>query len=289
LLSNRRYIGIFLALTSGVAFMASNTLAGVSYQDGTNPLTVSATRFILPAVILFFLLKKNNLSVALPKLVILFSGIIGLITAIYTIALLSAIEILPFAIAILIFYLFPIITGLALAIMGWQNLTPTMVFSSVIAFMGIALALGIEFSNLNHWGIIYAGIAAAGLASVSVISNRLMVNEDARVVTLYLCTSATLVFIFICFFSGQFTVPKTNAGWISVATSHLFYAYATIAFYISISLIGAGETTFYINIEPIMAVAAGFLLLGQSLTALQYAGIFIVILALLYNGSKNSS
>ena len=193
----------------------------------------------------------------------IFAGLIGVITAIYTISLLSAIEILPFAIAILIFYLFPILTGLTLAILGWRNLNITMTISSCVAFFGIALALGAEFNNLNHTGIIFAGLAAVGLAMVSVLSNKLMTNEDPRLITFYLCISATLVFWLVCVLTGNFSAPNTYFGWTTLVTSHLFYAYATIAFFISISLIGAGETTFYINIEPIAAIGSGFFLLGM--------------------------
>lgn len=266
--------------------MASNSLAGVSYQFGTNPLTVSTTRFVLPAITLIWVLKTSGLALALPKRIAIISFILGFITVIYTIALLSAIEVLPLAIAILIFYLFPIFTGLMLAVLGWQKLSLAMAISSVIAFLGIALALGAEFINLNGWGVVYAAVAAAGLATISVVSNRLMANEDARLVTLHMCISATLILIIVCLLNGGFALPKTDSGWIIIITSHAFFAYATIAFFIAISLIGAGETTFYNNIEPIMAVGVGFLFLNQNLTILQYVGIFIVLIALLYNGKK---
>lgn len=285
----KRYIGLFLALSSAVGFMASNTLAGLSYQGGTNPLTVSATRFILPAIALILLLKISGLTLTLPKRIAIISFILGLITVIYTIALLSSIEVLPLAIAILIFYLFPIFTGLILAVLGWQKLTLTMTISSAIAFLGIALALGVEFTNLNRLGMIYAAIAALGLATISATSNRLMANEDARHVTLYICVSTTLTMMIVCLISGGFQLPTTSLGWISIGTSHIFYAYSMIAFYIAISTIGAGETTFYSNIEPIMAVGAGFLFLGQTLANLQYAGIIIVVLALLYNERKRTT
>ena len=268
--------------------MASNTLAGVSYQFGTDPLTVSATRFILPAIILIWILKIEGITLALPIRIAIFSFILGIINVIYNLALLNAIEVLPLAIAILIFYLFPIFTGLMLAVLKWQKLSSTIVISSLIAFSGIALALGVEFANLNGWGIIYGIVAATGLSTVSVMSGRVMVNEDARIVTLYMCISATLILIIMCLLTGDFSIPKIKIGWITIITSHAFYAYAMIAFYSAISLIGARDTTFYNNIEPIMAVGAGFLFLGQNLTVLQYIGIFIVLIALLYNGKRAS-
>jgi drug/metabolite transporter (DMT)-like permease len=69
----------------------------------------------------------------------------------------------------------------------------------------------------------------------------------------------------------------------------VFYAYALIGYYVAIAMIGAGYTTFYSNVEPVMAVGTGFLFLGQSLAPLQYAGIFVVVMALLYAGRKSGS
>ena len=150
--------------------MASNTLAGVSYQFGTNPLTLSATRFILPVIVLILILKMRGLGLVLPNRIAVIPFILGLITVIYTMALLHAIEVLPLAIAILIFYLFPLFTGLMLAVFRWQKLSLSMIMSGLIAFLGITLALGAEFIDLDGWGIIYAVTAAIGLATVSVMS-----------------------------------------------------------------------------------------------------------------------
>lgn len=286
LFSSKRAIGLFLALTSAVGFLVSNTMAGLSYQGGTNPLTVATTRFFIPAIALVVLLRLSGATLILPKRAGVISVGLGALTVIYTMALLSAIEILPLAIAILIFYLFPIFTGLMLAVLGWRKLTMTMALSTLIAFVGIGLALGVDFKNLDSWGMIFGLISGLGLAAVSVVSNRLMVNQDPRTATLYICISTTLMMIVISLVTGDFKLPNTNSGWIGLSTSHAFYAYSMIAYYIAISKIGAGDTTFYSNIEPIMAVGTGFVFLGQSLEPLQYIGIVVVVFALLYAGRK---
>ncbi len=269
--------------------MISNTFAGVSYQDGINPLTISASRFILPAIALVFLLKFLKINLTLSKRTGLICILLGVITVIYTIALLNAIELLPFAIAILIFYLFPVLTGLTLSILGLKKLTLRMGVTTLIAFLGLALALGVEFVNLNGLGMIYALIAALGLASVSIISSQLMNKKDPRIITLHICVYATLVLFCICLATGKLALPVTFHGWTNVMISQIFYAYAMISFFIAISLIGAGNTTFYSNFEPILAVASGFLFLGQNLVMLQYVGIFIVVIALFLSENKSKS
>ncbi|MAV87679.1 MAG: hypothetical protein CMM67_05465 [Rhodospirillaceae bacterium] len=289
LISNKRYLGLFLALSSAASFMISNTFAGVSYQDGVNPLTISATRFILPAIALVILLKILKIDLVLPKRPGLICILLGVITVIYTIALLNAIELLPFAIAILIFYLFPVLTGLTLSIIGVADTTFRTAATTLIAFFGLALALGVEFTNLDGLGMIYALVAAIGLASVSVISSQLMSNHDPRKITLYICVYTTLLMAFISLANGKLALPVTFQGWTSVMISIIFYAYAMISFFIAISIIGAGDTTFYSNFEPILAVASGFLFLGQNLVMFQYIGILIVVVALFLSENKSKS
>ncbi|MFP6711637.1 MAG: DMT family transporter [Rhodospirillales bacterium] len=284
--SNKRTLGLFLALTSAVGFAFSNTFASLSYQSGVNPLTITATRFILPGIALVILLRMSGTGFILPKRPGLVAASLGFISIIYTMALLSAIEVLPLAIAVLIFYLFPIFTALMLALLGWRKLTPTMAVSGGIAFLGLGIALGAEFENLDGWGLIYGLISAIGLATVSVISNRLMTGYDPRQATLYMCVSTTLIMVVISLITGGYSIPVSSLGWTHFLISLSFFAYAMIGYYFCISLIGAGDTTFFSNLEPIVAVGTGFVFLGQALAPLQYIGITIVVCALIYAGRK---
>ena len=127
MLTNQRTFGIVLALISAVNFALANTLAGVAYNGGSDPITMLATRFILAAILLFFMLKSAGKPVLMKGRANLAGIALGLLTVIYTFALLSAINLLPVSIAILLFYLFPILTAFILAALGWGKLTPTMV------------------------------------------------------------------------------------------------------------------------------------------------------------------
>ncbi len=94
-MQSQRLVGIFLALVSAVFFAVSNTLAGVAYKGGSNPFTLSATRFILPAILLFFILLLSGKTVVLHRRVAGVAASLGLISVVYTFALLKAIELLP--------------------------------------------------------------------------------------------------------------------------------------------------------------------------------------------------
>ncbi len=286
---SQRFAGVFLALVSAVFFALSNTLAGVAYLGGSDPFTLSATRFILPAIILFFLLLFTGKAIVLERRAGMTAAVLGLISVVYTFALLKAIELLPVSIAILIFYLFPILTAFILAIFAAIRLSARMIVSAFVVFAGLSLALAVQFRELNPVGMLAGLVSAIGFAIVCSVSNRLMLGQDSRQVTLYLSAAATIVMIVISAFVGHFQLPVTTAGWAGFLASNILYAAAIIGFYISISMVGAGAATFFVNLEPIVVVGAGYVFLGQVISVWQMVGIVIVIGALIYGSQTGHS
>jgi drug/metabolite transporter (DMT)-like permease len=279
---SQRLAGTFLALVSAVFFALANTLAGVAYQGGTNPFTLSATRFILPVILLFFVLTASGRKIALDQRSAGIAAVLGVISVIYTFALLKAIELLPVSIAILIFYLFPILTAFILASFGAGRLSAKMLASAFIVFFGLSLALAVQFGELDRIGMLAGLISAFGFAIVCSVSHRLMHDQDSRQVTMYLSATATVAMLAVSVFAGDIRFPATTAGWTGFLMSHVLYAAAIIGFYRSIAVVGAGAATFFVNLEPIVVVGAGYVLLGQTITLWQMVGVAIVIAALVY-------
>ena len=84
-----------------------------------------------------------------------------------------------------------------------------------------------------------------------------------------------------CFVTGiQF--PVTAAGWSGFMLSNVLYAAAIIGFYRSIAIVGAGPATFFLNLEPIVVIGTGFVVLGQTISSWQMVGVAIVVAALVY-------
>ena len=267
---------------SAVCFALSNTFAGLAYQGGATPFTISATRFFLPAVILLIILVVQNQPILMERKHGMGAGILGVITIIYTLALLTSIELLPVPIAILIFYLFPIFTGMILAATGWGTFNRTKILSTLVAFLGLALTLGVQFKELNTIGMILAAVAAVGLATVSAVSGRLIGGADPRQATLYMAITALITMLIIVGIRGNLEMPENATGWTGFCISNMFYAAAMIGFFYAISMAGAGATTFFSNLEPLVVTAAAFLLLNQSMLPLQLFGICIVVGALIF-------
>ena len=63
----RAWVGITVALAAAAAFALANTSASVAYHGGSNPLTVAATRFLVPTTALVAWLRVSGVSLVLPK------------------------------------------------------------------------------------------------------------------------------------------------------------------------------------------------------------------------------
>ncbi|MBT3808442.1 MAG: DMT family transporter [Rhodospirillaceae bacterium] len=282
--TKREILGIAIVVGVSICFAFSNTLAGLSYRSGADPFSVSTVRFVLPSLILIGLLRAAGKPILMPRRDGMIGIGLGIVTAIYAWSLLSAIEVLPVPLAVLIFFLFPLFTSLIVAVFGWERLTRVTVIAGLVAFGGLALALGVTWSGLELIGIVFGLIAAFGLAIVSVVSSRIMRNSDHRQVTLYLVATAAITFAVIALVRGEFLLPQTTTGWWAFAGTNILFAIAMIGFFIGISMIGPVKTTLFSYLEPLATIAAAFMLLGQSLETVQFVGALVVIFALLYAG-----
>ena len=276
----RKWGGIVLALVAGVAFALSNVSASLAYQGGSNPLTVSAFRFVLPAVVLIAWLGMRGVPLRLPGRAGWVAAALGIITAVYNWALLSAIGAIPLALAILVFYLFPLVATVILAVAGWEKLRWPTGAAIVLAFAGLALALDPRGGNLDLTGVILAFGAALGLGVVIAVSSRLFGSGDSRPVTLHLTAVAGGVTIAFCAAYGGLALPQTGLGWTGFAGTSVCYAFALIAFFISVSMIGPVRALVLSYAEPVIAAGLGVVVLGEALGVGQIAGIALVVAAL---------
>lgn len=277
---SREWAGIALALAAAVAFALANTSASLSYHGGSNPLTVAAIRFVLPAAALVVWLRMGGVPLGLPGRDGWVAAALGAVTAIYTWALLSAIGAIPLVLAILVFFLFPLVAAVILGVCGWEKLGWRRIAAIVLAFAGLALALDPRGSNLDIEGVALAFVGALGLGAVIAVSSRVFRAGDSRPVTLYIAAIASVLLIALCAMHGEFVLPQTGLGWVGFVGAAAFYAFAMIAFFISISMIGPARASLLSYAEPMIAAGLGVTLLGEALAPVQIAGLALVVTAL---------
>jgi len=274
------FVGTILALTAAVAFAVSNMSAKLAFDGGSNPLTLAATRFILPTVVLVMWLRLGNNPLWLSKRDGWIAVGLGAVTAVYSWALLSAIGAIPLSLAILIFYLFPLVATVIVVICGWEKISWTTVAAIAVAVVGLALALDPRVGNHNALGITLALVASLGLGTVIAVSGRLLHGGDSRQVTFHMAGVSAVLLITFCAMRGDFALPETTLGWFGFLGTATIYAFAMIAFFMAVSIIGPMRTSLLCYAEPVVSACLGVFLLGEVLTLVQISGIVLVVGAL---------
>ena len=276
----RDLLAIALVLGFTVSFALTNATAGLAFIGGSDPLAVANARFTFAALALAVILWATGARFSLPRRDAYVAIALGLITVVYSFAVLNAIEILPVSLAVLIFFMFPLFTSLIVAVMGWEKLPVTTIAAAVIAFAGLALALGVDREGLAISGVIYGLIGGFGLAVVSAVSSRVIRSGDSRPVTLYIVTTAAAVFIVVSLVRGDFQLPQSSGGWAGLVGTSVFYATGIIIYFATIALLGPAKTTLFSYVEPLFTMVAAFLFLGELLMPLQIVGALVVVGAL---------
>jgi drug/metabolite transporter (DMT)-like permease len=280
--AKRRLVGEILALTAAVAFAFANASASVAFQDGSNPITLAAVRFVIPALVLAAWLGMESRSIWLPRRDGWIAASLGAVTAAYTWAVLSAIGTIPLALAILIYYLFPLVATVILAVFGWETVSWKTTAAIVVAFIGLVLALDPRVGNVNVKGVLLGFAAAVGLGIVVAVSSRVFRTGDSRPVALYIATVAAILLVAFCMHQGEFALPNTTTwGWAGFAATAFCYAFAMIAFFIAVSMIGPARSSLLCYAEPLVSAALGVALLGETLTLTQVTGIVLMVGALI--------
>lgn len=182
--------------------------------------------------------------------------------------------------AILIFYLYPLIATLILGAFGWEKLRWPTFLAIFIAFGGLTLALDPRGASFNLTGVTLAFVAALGLGTVIAISSRVLHGSETRPVTLYMAAMASVALAGYCIMRGEFVLPHTSLGWIGFIGSAVFFAYAMIAFFTAIAMIGPMRTSLLSYAEPIFSAGLAVTLLGEVLAPGQIVGLGVVVATL---------
>jgi drug/metabolite transporter (DMT)-like permease len=283
------YWAVGLSLAAAVGFALNSNLAAVAYTHGANPLSVLTLRSIIGALALFLVLKIKKVPLYLPAREMLAAAGLGAIFTLASFSILSAFQFIPVALAILIFYLFPLFT----AVGAWAFYREPLRFLSVamliVALAGLALALNAGVGDLDIKGVLWAAASAVVVACFMLLNGKLVKGKDSRPYALIILTSAALMFVIASLVVGKFPLPETGAGlavFFGVAAAHVF---AFTVMLIAVSMVGPVRVSLFLNFEPVATIILGALMLGQILTPLQLVGAAIVIAAVIVAGRRKTA
>lgn len=268
-------------LTCALVYGLAVVLARFAFEDGSNAATVVSVRCAFAALAIGIALViggEQRHTTGRERALLL--GL-GVFFALGVFSFYKAIEILRVPLAILTFYVNPLIIGVLGALVGFERPSGRILLFALLSLAGLALATGASPEAVDAVGIAYALLAAALTAGVLVVSTHRLSHVNAKSRTFWMMTSTSVVLAASTLAGDALMWPKSALGMAALAGICVLYAIGLVALFTSATRIGPLRTGLAMNLEPIVAIGGSWLLLGQGLAPAQLAGGALVIAGVL--------
>lgn len=273
--------GTICAICSALVFGLTPVLASITFDMGSNALTLTFYRntMAVPVLLVVLLIRKVNLRVTRRELLTL-AAISVVFSAPTTYILYAAYDYIGVGLSTTLHFLYPMFTVL----FGWmlfkQRPDKVKVIALILATVGVALATG-NSDSFALKGIILAVTSAITYAGYLLAIEQTSVHKmDSMKAMLYMC-------IFCGISVSIFDLPSGNIVYaleplvllytfiLSVANS----AFAYVLLIVGVKLIGAGNAAIFSMLEPVSGVIAGVMFLGEGLPALKLISCLLILIA----------
>ena len=288
-----RWVGIALLLAIATVFGSNHVAARIAFDHGTNVTTAVAFRSTGTALVVLALLLFNGISLRMPGKTFAHSVLIGLLIAVQSYCLYSAVALIPVALALLAFQTFPMLLSLISWVGGGERPSRRVLLAMPVALAGLALALdvwGTSGDIAGRWAEVGAGVLWALGASISFATALYLITRwlgkmDGRLRSFLFMSVVAVVTLLGGTLSNGFSLPADGTGWIALALLTVFYGTAITSTFVLLPKLGAVNNAAVLNFEPIAVLGLAWLILDQSVAPLQILGAFIVVGSIVWMGA----
>ena len=288
-----RWVGIALLLLIAAVFGGNHIAARIAFDHGTNVTTAVAFRSTGTALFVLALLFLNGISLRIPGKTLAHSVLIGLLIAVQSYCLYSAVALIPVALALLAFQTFPMLLALISWVAGGERPSRRVLFAMPVALVGLALALDVVAKGgdlAGRWAEVGAGVLWAVGASVSFamalyLITRWLGGMDGRLRSFLTMSVVAVVTLIGGTVTNGFALPVDGTGWIGLALLTVFYGTAMTSMFVLLPRLGAVNNAAVLNFEPIAVLGLAWVILGQAVAPLQIVGAFVVVGAIAWMGA----
>jgi drug/metabolite transporter (DMT)-like permease len=238
------------AVLGASSFACGDVLSKVALLDGADALTISAVRAVLGVAFLFAWLKLAPPRGAFTARATWVSLGLGVLFAGNVFLLFKAFEVVEVPIAILTYFVYPLLTGLAAAASGLERVTWRGGAAALAAFLGLALMIGAHPTTLATVGIVAALGAALCRVVILLVTRASLSGADPLRITWYSLLSSTAVFLVAVLATGNWQPPATMVGWLALVVLSVAVTTGLLGVFASTVRIGPFRTALFMNLEP---------------------------------------
>jgi drug/metabolite transporter (DMT)-like permease len=272
-----RRVGIALILTSAVGFAIGPTAAKVALDNGANVLTVVALRGLMGAALLALLIVVFRQSFRINRAALRWCLVCAGFSAVMVYGLIAAVASIPVPVAILIFFVHPIVIAVIVHWRGGDRLTGGKLMLALAAFAGLALALAPGIDTLDPAGLALAALAAVTVCGAILSGARAQQYATSTQVNFYATALAGALFALIASVLNDWSLPSNAPGWLGVTAAGVGIAVGLLTFFASFRHLGPVRATMLSNVEPLLSILLAAAILGQWLRPVQWIGAAMMI------------
>jgi len=268
------------ALYGASSFACGDVLSKVVLKSGADVLTMSMVRGVIGVAVMFIWLRLTPKPMPLTARERWISLGLGALFAGNVFLVFKAIESVEVPVAILTYFVYPLLTGLMAAATGVERLTWRGAAAAVVAFLGLALMIGAHPRGLAVVGILAALGAAACRVVLLLTTRAALARAEARMITWYSLLSSSALFALAALVTGDWQPPASWSGWAALVGLGIAVTTGILGVFASTGRIGPFRTALFMNLEPLLTTIGSALVLGEVVTPLQAFGGAVMIAAL---------
>jgi drug/metabolite transporter (DMT)-like permease len=294
------------AALSGTAFatlllialmMGGNHVAArLAFDHGVDVVTAVAFRSSVTALVVGVLLVWQHVPLATTPRQRRALPAIGVLIAVQSVCLYSAVARLPVALALLAFNTYPLWTALWARLVYRERPERRVLLAMPVMLLGLALALDVSgaasgLAAAEQWGRIGAGVAFALAAAATFGLALVLTQHEAGGLDGRLRTFTTLALVGVFALAavaaqGGPKLPDAAAGWWGLAALTLLYGTAFTIMFTVLPRLGVVGNSAIMNVEPVFALVLAWALLGQTIAPSQLGGALLVVATVMFLGLR---
>ena len=275
------WAGSIAALASAILFASNVVFSRVAYDYGANLHALNLVRTLTFLCCLVVVIFATGSCAKMKRAEMLRCLWLGVLLCAEMYLLLASILFIPVALAILVFYSYPLMIALWAWVVGKSSFSPLVFVVMLVAFSGLVITLtGSDLLSVGWrgWaGIGLAVFAALCLAALLILSEQVLQRQHVHLMMFYMLLSATGIVLAISMTMADLHWPESSPGWLALSASAGLYVGATFLLFRAVDLVGSLQTAIIDNTSPVWAIILGFIVLSQWLSTREVAGALVTV------------